>query len=351
MKYGVIFGAQSWEHEISIVSAVVMKKVLKAELSFIFISPEREFYLINADDMKAIYFSSGKYKKSKRLSLTKGGFGMHTLMGFKKLEIDCYINLVHGCDGEDGKLAGILEFYGVNFIGPRLEASVMSYNKILTKKLCELCAMPALPYEVLGRGDRLGLEMPVILKPARLGSSIGVKIVSEEAELDYALDEAFEFDESVLAEPFIEGIREFNLAGFKAKGEFCFSKIEEPKKNAFLDFEQKYLSFSGENDANESGSKNANIDESLANELKSAFVRIYEGGGFDGALIRCDFFYHEGRVYLNEINPNPGSLANYLFEDFSKAVELLATNLPEAKQIKVEYNFINEINGSKGKMS
>ena len=345
MKYAVIFGAQSWEHEISIVSAVVMKKVLNAELCFIFISPEREFYEITPSDMKAVYFATGKYKKAKRLMITTGGFGKHTLTGFKKLDVDCYINLVHGMDGEDGKLAGILEFYGINFIGPRLEASVMSFNKVLTKKLCELCAVPSLPYEVLKRGDKLGLSLPAILKPARLGSSIGVQIVREPSELEYACDVGFEFDDTLLAEPFIEGIREFNLAGFKAEGEFHFSMIEEPKKTAFLDFEQKYLSFSGE-----SGKRSADIDASTQSELKDAFRRIYETGGFDGALIRCDFFYHEGKVYLNEINPNPGSLANYLFADFTAEIECLAKHLPKPKQIKVEYNFINEINGQKGKM-
>ncbi len=345
MKYGIIFGAQSYEHEISIVSAVVMKKVLKADLSFIFVSAEREFYEIPSENMKAIFFSSGKYKKCSRLNITQGGFGKHGIMGFKKLDVDCYINLVHGMDGEDGKLAGILEFYGVKFIGPRIEGCAMSFNKILTKKLCELCEVATLPYQAMKKSDNLELSLPVILKPARLGSSIGVEIVRENSQLEYAKDVAFEFDDEVLAEPFIEGIREFNLAGFKAGDEFVFSMVEEPSKKAFLDFEQKYLSFSG------SGALKADIDESLENQLKSAFKRIYDGGKFHGALIRCDFFVLENKVYLNEINPNPGSLANYLFEDFTGVLERLANALPSPKEIKVEYNFINEINGAKGKMS
>lgn len=347
MKYAVVFGAQSFEHEISIVSAVVLKKVLKAELKFIFISAEREFYLIEPSDMKAIFFSSGKYKKCQKLFLSKGGFASHGLFGVKKLEVDCYINLVHGADGEDGKLAALFEFYGLNFIGPRIEGSVLSFNKLLTKKLCELACVEALPYELLRRGTELKMPLPVILKPARLGSSIGVGIVREIGELAYASDVAFEFDDLVLVEPFIDGIKEFNLAGFKAGGEFHFSIVEEPRKQAFLDFEQKYLSFSGQS----SGVNEADIDEALKNELKSAFKKIYEAGAFDGALIRCDFFYHDGKVYLNEINPNPGSLANYLFKDFTAELNTLASSLPEAKKIKVEYNFINEINGQKGKMA
>lgn len=350
MKYGIVFGSQSWEHEISIVSAVVMKRVLKAELCFIFISKEREFYEIESENMKAVFFATGKYKKCQKLMLTKGGFGKHGLLGFKKLDVDCYINLVHGADGEDGKLAGLFEFYSVPFIGPRLEASVLSFNKALTKKLCELCGVECLPYELLGRGDKLSLPLPVILKPARLGSSIGVGVLKDESEKEYLLDSAFEFDEQVVAEPFIAGVREFNLAGFKASDGFHFSIVEEPKKTAFLDFEQKYLSFSQDESAS-SQIKEADIDESVKNELKEAFKRIYDAGNFAGALIRCDFFYHDGKVLLNEINPNPGSLANYLFGDFTAAVSLLAKNLPEPKKIPVEYNFINEINGQKGKMS
>lgn len=350
MKYAVIFGAQSYEHEISIVSAVVLKKVLKADLSFIFVSGEREFYEIPSENMKAVFFSSGKYKKCPRLNITQGGFGKHGIMGFKRLDVDCYINLVHGMDGEDGKLAALFEFFGLNFIGPRLEACVMSFNKLLTKKLCELAGVSFLPYQALRRNEKLSLDLPVILKPARLGSSIGVGIVREANELEYAMDVGFEFDDLIVAEPFVQGIKEFNLAGFKGSDGFHFSIVEEPKKMEFLDFEQKYLSFSNEGGAS-NGVNEADIDEALKNELKESFKRIYECGNFQGSLIRCDFFYHEGKVYLNEINPNPGSLANYLFKYFTEQLNALANSLPSPKKIKVEYNFINEINGQKGKIS
>lgn len=345
MKYGIVFGGASWEHEISIVSAVVMKRALKADLYFIFLDANRDFYEIPAECMRANFFSLGKYKKCKKLYLTHGGFMKSNILGTKKLDVDCYINLIHGCDGEDGKIAGIFSFYELKYIGPRLEASVMSFNKHLTKLLASSCGVKTLEFQALRRGDSLNLQMPVILKPARLGSSIGVSIAKEPKGLEYALDVGFEFDDLIIAEPFIEGVREFNLAGFKANGKFNFSMIEEPSKKAFLDFEQKYLSFSSDS------AKKASINDELQESLKQAFIKIYEAGGFDGALIRCDFFCIDEQVFLNEINPNPGSLANYLFNDFSAAIDKLAKSIKIEPKIKVEYNFISQISGQKGKMA
>ena len=84
MNLGVIFGAKSYEHEISIVSAIVLKNVLKQELKFIFCDANRDFYLIEEKDMRANFFSSGKYKNSKKLILSKGGFFIHSLLAIKK---------------------------------------------------------------------------------------------------------------------------------------------------------------------------------------------------------------------------------------------------------------------------
>lgn len=345
MDYGVVFGGASWEHEISIVSAIAIKKALKANLKFIFVDSLREFYLIEPNDMRANFFSSKKYKKCKKLYLKDGGFVTHSIFGVKSIGVDCYINLIHGCDGEDGKMAGLFEFYSLKFIGPRLEASVMSYSKVLTKFLALKCGVKTLDYEVITRNNKPNLSLPYILKPSHLGSSIGVSVVSSEDELEYALDVGFEFDNEILVEPFINGVREFNLAGFRAGSEFEFSIIEEPKKSKMLDFEQKYLSFSS------SSSKEADISDKIKDKIKEAFKRIYIGGGFDGALIRCDFFVIDDEIYLNEINPNPGSLANYLFSDFTSSINLLANSIKVDKKIPVDYKYINSITKSKGKMA
>ena len=345
MNYGIVFGGASWEHEISIVSAIAIKRALKADLKFIFVDANREFYLIEPSDMRANFFSSKKYKKCKKLYLKDGGFITHNIFGVKSIGVDCYINLIHGCDGEDGKIAGLFEFYSLKFIGPRLEASVMSYSKVLTKFLALKCGVKTLKYEVITRGQRPNLSLPYILKPSHLGSSIGVSVVSSQKELDYALDVGFEFDKEIVVEPFIDGVREFNLAGFMSDNGLELSIIEEPKKDKMLDFNQKYMSFSSSN------SQEADISDKIKDKIKEAFNRIYIGGGFDGAIIRCDFFVIDDEVYLNEINPNPGSLANYLFSDFTSSINRLANSIKIERKIPVDYKYINSITSNKGKLA
>lgn len=345
MKYGVLFGGNSYEHEISIVSAVVLKKVFRGEMVFIFCDERRNFWLISPEKMNSKCFSSGNFSKEKQLNLKQGGFFEKTLFGEKRVECDIYINLIHGRDGEDGKIASLCEFFGLNYVGPRLEASVLSFNKILTKIYAANLGVKTLPFSVLKRnGETPKIKFPCILKPARLGSSIGISVVRDENELQYALDVGFEFDDELLCEPFIKDIKEFNLAGCAIKDEFIFSIVEEPRKNELLDFEQKYLSFS-----NSSEVKEAKIDENLRDKLREAFIKIYSPL-FRGALIRCDFFVHENELYLNEINPNPGSLANYLFKDFSVVLERLAKSVNLERKIKINYAFLHSINGQKGKL-
>ena len=345
MTLAILFGGSSFEHEISIVSAITLKKKLvRNELLFIFMDKDREFYLIDAEKMKSKTFSSGEYKKAKKLSLGAGGFAVGGLLGSKPLSFDVLLNLIHGRDGEDGKVAALMEFFGVPFIGPRLEASVLSYSKLHTKLLARELGIATLEYRVLQKGGerRNELGYPVIVKPVHLGSSIGVSVVRSESELEYALDVAFELDDQVLLEPFVEGIVEYNLAGCKTSL-WELSLVEEPQKEEFLDFEKKYMDFSRDDRVRE-----AVIDAPLKEELEAAFKRIYEPL-FAGSLIRCDFFVVEGRVYLNEINPIPGSMAHYLFDDFEAVLERLAAHLPREKEITVDYRYIHTIQSAKGK--
>ena len=346
MRVAIVFGGSSFEHEISIVSAITLKNVIKKhQLEFIFIDSNRDFYLINSQDMKSKFFSSKEYlKKSKKLTLQKGGFYLNSLFGNKKIEFDIALNLIHGRDGEDGKIASMFAFFDVKYIGPRIEASVLSFNKLYTKWYANFLGVKTIDYKVLDINDKRDLDLtyPVIIKPVRLGSSIGVSIVKSEDELDYALDVAFEFDEQVIIEPFIEGIKEYNLAGYFAK-EWKLSIIEEPQKEEFLDFDKKYLDFSRDSRVVE-----ANIDDSLKEKMQESFKAIY-GSLFMGAIIRCDFFVVNDEVYLNEINPIPGSMANYLFKDFDVVLNEVATNLPTFKDVKIDYLYINNIQKVKGK--
>ncbi len=345
MKLTILFGGASFEHEISVVIAISVKEKLSSfDLSFIFCDADHSFYLIDAAKMKATTFSKGEHKKMPRLTLSNGSFVQKNMFGSTEHK-NRVLNLIHGADGEDGSIAALLDFFSIKYIGPRVDASVFSYDKRYTKYLCEARGVKSVAYEVKSSSEHseIGLPYPIIVKPSRLGSSIGVSVVKSEADLDYALDTAFEYDNSLIIEPFIEGVKEYNLAGYMADGKIHFSIVEEPQKNEFLDFEKKYMDFSRSEQV-----LKADISEELESRLKSTFEQVYRNL-FEGSLIRCDFFVVDGEVLLNEINPIPGSMANYLFEDFSASLESLASSLPHEKRIPVTYDYIHSISSAKGK--
>ncbi len=345
MNIAILFGGSSFEHEISIVSAITLKKVLKnTVITYIFVSQDRKFYLIDSEKINSKLFSSGEYKKSKELTLKQGGFFVDGMFKSKPVHFDVALNLIHGRDGEDGKISSMMAFYNIPFISPRTEASALSYNKLYTKFLAESLGVKTVAYEHLSKNDerKITLSYPVIIKPVRLGSSIGVSIVKEASELDYALDVAFEFDTDVIVEPFIEGVKEFNQAGTYTS-QWELSIVEEPHKEEFLDFEKKYMDFSRDSQV-----LAADITDDLKTKIQESFKKIYDPL-FKGSIIRCDFFVVEGEVLLNEINPIPGSMANYLFEDFEGLLERLFNHLPKEQIISIDYQYIHSIQSAKGK--
>lgn len=343
MAVSILFGGKSYEHEISIVSAISLAKVVDVE-HFIFLDCQHQFYLIPSSLMSSKTFSSGEYKNCKKLSIKGRDFYTSGLLGDKPLGVKKLLSVIHGGDGEDGIISSLLEFYSIPFIAPRTKACVVSFDKHLTKLYAQDREVKVLPFELCTRSNPLKTlsKYPSIIKPLRLGSSIGVSVVKSEGELEYALDGAFEYDECVLIEPFVAGVKEYNLAGYRnLEGEFVFSIVEEPQKSDFLNFENKYLDFS----RTEQVCK-AQISQELENALREAFVKLYTHC-FEGAIIRCDFFVIDEEVYLNEINPIPGSMANYLFQDFRAVLEDVM--IPSAKMIDVDYRYIGKIQRAKGK--
>ena len=346
MKIAIVFGGLSFEHEISIVSSISMKDVLKNELIYFYIDAKRDIYEIPTNKINSKLFSSGEYKKFDKVYFKKSSF--YKISGlFKKeqnIDFDVVLNLSHGGDGEDGVLSSILDFYNIPFIAPRTEACVVSSNKFITKGYAKSVGVNVLDYKYFTKKDSVKVDMfPVILKPVKLGSSIGVSIVKSQEELSYALDVAFEFDDAIIIEPFISGVKEYNLAGTKVNGEFVFSIIEEPQKAEFLDFDKKYLDFSRTSKA-----KEVDLGDKLNLEIKESFKNLYNTL-FEGSIIRCDFFVIDNKVYLNEINSIPGSMANYLFSDFQELFTKVASTLPTKKDIPINFEYVNKIQVAKGK--
>lgn len=343
MSISILFGGKSYEHEISIVSAISLSKIVSFD-HFIFLDSLHQFYLIPQEKMNSKTFSSGDYKQCKKLLLKQGDFYTSGFFGEKALGVKKLLSAIHGGDGEDGILSSLLEFYMIPFIAPRTSACILSFDKHLTKLFARERGVKVLDYQVYERRltPKQLTQYPSIIKPLRLGSSIGVGIAKNEENLEYLLDSAFEYDDMILVEPFIQGVKEYNLAGYKnLEGDFVFSVVEEPKKEELLNFEDKYLDFS-----RISAVSQAQITSDLEKKLQEAFVKLY-ANCFEGAIIRCDFFVIDNEVYLNEINPIPGSLANYLFLDFASV--LADVGIPSPKTIDVNYAYIHKIQRAKGK--
>jgi D-alanine-D-alanine ligase len=344
-KIAIIFGGNSVEHEISIVSAISLYRVLKQELIFVFVDNEREMFLIENKNLKASYFTSFDYKKSSKISFLKKGFLKKGFLKDNIIKCESIINLIHGQDGEDGVMTSLLKWFDFKYISPSTQSSVISYDKILTKLYAKEKNINILDYEVFKDSNNIKtkFDFPVIVKPARLGSSIGINIVNNKDELAYFVDEALEYDDSVILEPFINNIQEFNLAGYFNTNEnkFYFSKIEEVRKKKILDFKTKYMDFAREDLILE-----ANISEKLKEEMKESFSIIYNTV-FINSVIRCDFFIYKDKVYLNEINSIPGSMANYLFDDFNKVVNDIFLSFKKDKKIHIEYSYMNDIKKAK----
>jgi len=345
MNLAIIFGGQSYEHEISIVSAVTVGRVLETSPLYIFLDSDNRLYEIPSNKMSSKLFKSGEYRKEKKLNFTFNGF---TTEGFFKKELKGFtvLNLIHGGQGEDGTIPALLEFYKIPYIGPRKDASTISYNKHLTKIFADSIGIKTVDYETLYIGDERKLHKlsyPVIVKPLSLGSSIGVKVANSDDEFQYALDVAFEYDSEVIIEKYIDGVKEYNLAGIETD-KFILSIVEEPQKgDDILDFNTKYLDFSRDSRVVE-----ANIDNEIRLLIQDSFKKIYSPI-FRGSLIRCDFFVIDDEVYLNEINSVPGSMANYLFNDFESTLKELSENLPNVGNISVKYEYIDTIQKAKGK--
>jgi D-alanine-D-alanine ligase len=344
MKFAIIFGGISFEHEISIVSAITLKRVLGGENPlFIFFDFEKDFYLIPENKMNASFFSSREYTKEKQLSFGAGFFETKGFFGKEKFDNLTVINLVHGATGEDGSLFSLLELHDFRVISPRREASVISLNKELTKIYAKNIGVKTLDYEIISqKGNRTlsKLSFPVIVKPLTLGSSLGVTIVEKEADLEYALDSAFQYETRAIVEPFIEGVEEYNIAGTHTT-RLVISNIEKPVKNRILDFDGKYLDFSRSETI-----ENADISKELRKKLIDDFTKVYSES-FHGSIIRCDFFVIDDEVYLNEINSVPGSLASYLFPDFVSVLKSI--EIPQTFDVPKSYQYINQIKKMKGK--
>ena len=257
----------------------------------------------------------------------------------KMFDVYCAVNCCHGMNGEDGTLAGLFKLCRIPFASPDVMASSVFMDKAAGKYYLAGANIPVLPfYSFTGEryfGNRelcavlveKKIGFPCIIKPANLGSSIGISIAKNREEFKISVERALRFDDKILIEPALKNFTEINCAAYAKNGKIIVSECENPKFNGeFLTFSDKYSS----------GLKNtvyrefpADIPDKTAAKIKELTLAIYKKSFITG-VIRADFLVSEdGEVFVNEVNTVPGSLALYLFRDSPARYGEVLTDLIE----------------------
>ncbi len=340
LAVGVVFGSRSVEHDVSIVSAHQVMRALdpeKYEVVPVYI--DREGVWLVGDPLRDI--SSFKNDKvGEMLGIKEAALSSSTafkglivppisgLVGRNSLrKLDVIFPVVHGSHGEDGTLQGLCELVDLPYVGCGVTASAIAIDKPMTKTVLAQHGIPVLDGLTLTRGawlhDRDGLlnqieakfAYPIFVKPATLGSSIGIARVTDRDMLGNHLDVAFNFDRRVLIEPAVEGGSEINCSVLGMDAQVRASVLEKPISfEQFLTYEEKYMRQGG-------GMKGAErqipapLSDDLTARIKQTAIDAFRA--IDGrGIARVDFLLREatGEFYVNEINTMPGSLAIYLWE-------------------------------------
>jgi len=345
IKVGVIFGGETVEHEVSIISAVQAMNKLnneKYDIVPIYISKENEWYtglalreIETFKDMELLKRYTKNvvlYKKNGRFVLQSKGFLKRVIN-----EIDIILPVVHGTNVEDGALQGYLRTIGVPFVGSDVLASAVSQDKIIQKQVFESMDLPIPNYvwfydceykedaDLIIKKIEDKIDYPMIVKPATLGSSIGISSVKNKTELVNAIETAVEYDNKILVEEKIENLTEVNISILGNYETQKLSEVEEVMTDSsLLTYEDKYIN-GGKKTGKCSGMASASrkvpaeISDNLRKEVEEIATTAYKAVGLSG-VVRIDFLIDKKskKAYINEINACPGSLAFYLWEPTGK---------------------------------
>jgi len=341
MRILVLFGGESVEHEISIITANQIINALGVNYKVLplYISKENKLYyhseFKNLDSFKDIK----KYlKKKNEVKICRKNKTYYlSLNGLKKKKyFDIAFPVVHGKGVEDGTLLAYLKFKKIPVIGDSLSFYSLAQNKVLTKRVLNDLGINNVKFRELSKQDSIsdidGLNYPLIIKPNTLGSSIGIKKVNNLEGLLEETQQVFNYDKKILIEEFLEDAKEYNISVMENKGSIITSDIEEiVKSEDIFDYKQKYEK--GDKFKGMVSSKRefpAQINGELKKQIEEIATRIYKYFEAKG-VIRIDFLYSD-KLYVNEINSIPGSYSFYLWKEKMDFVELLDTVIESSKR-------------------
>ena len=345
LNAAVMYGSRTCEHDVSIISGLQAAEATERAghtVTRIYIGRDGTWYVGEA--LKDIefyrHFDAAKVThvlpvgEKGKLTLLKYPDGKKSLFGSDKTVIDICdvaIPVFHGMNGEDGTLQGMLELMDVPYTSAGVLGSAVGMDKIAMKLFFKGCGFPVVPGEWVNRdhweNDRAGtldrlekaLPYPMFVKPANLGSSIGIKKAKDREGLEDALDVAASYDRRILIEKGVSQLKEINCSVLGYGDDVRAAVLEMPvSTEELLSFDGKYLqSAKGGSKGMQSLSRQvpAPIGEEKTKFIQSLAIEVFRSLDCKG-VVRIDFILDESddSIYVNEINIIPGSLAFYLWE-------------------------------------
>lgn len=345
LKIGVIFGGKSLEHELSIITALQAMDNIdtdKYEIIPIYITKDLVWYssgCLRYIDSFNNYNLIEKYATKVHLVNQKGRFILQTTGIIKRefTELHLVIPMVHGAGAEDGAIQGYLEMVGIPYVSNNLCSSAICQDKVFTKQLLEHNELPTLKYvwffdneyeknkEILFKKiDKL--DYPLIVKPATLGSSIGIRTVHNKEELDTTIKEVLKYDRKVIIEEKLENVLEYNISVLKTNDKLCISAIEEIETNLeYRDYIDKY-NLENILNGNITRTTPAKISEKMNDEIIDLAKKIINFLNNTG-LSTIDFLYDKNKkkLYIDEINSIPTCFSHHLWEEANISYKELFT--------------------------
>ena len=334
----VFFGGHSNEHEISVITGMLVVNLLREEYFVLPVYLPRGGGMAIGKNLRSVEdFQEGHKQKLTPVFLR--GRELVNAKGKALAKIDCALNCCHGGFGEDGTLSALLKWNGIKSASPETPISAVFMDKALTKIAVTGLHIPAAKSICVHERDKateLPFPFPVIVKPAKLGSSIGIAVAKDGHELQRALALAFRLDDTALVEEYFENKRDLNCAVRSKGAGFEVSEVEEVfSKSEILSFSEKY-----EGTGARTSKIPADIPKETSERVKEYTRRIAEQFGLRG-VVRADFLLVGGDVYFNELNTVPGSLACYLFgEQLSQSKAFLKSIVEDALERREEHKEI-----------
>lgn len=357
IQLGVIYGGDTVEHEVSIITAVQAMEYIdknKYDIIPIYISKDKSWYtghMLMDMDVYKDFDNLKRYAKKVTLVNNKGRFELQTVNKLFKRTVatlDLAFPIVHGKGAEDGTLQGYLETVGIPYVGSNVLGSALGQDKVVLKQVLAAndITVPAgvwfYDYEYINNTDEIvekieKLGYPVIVKPACLGSSVGISVARNKDQLDEAINEAIKYETKIIVEEMVQNLMEVNCAVLGNYEHQEVSLIAEMlTNNEFLTYSDKYLTggkgkMKGAKTSSKTGNMSnsafnipANLSDKLKQQVEKMAIDTFKVLNLSG-VARIDFLIdkEKNKVYVNEPNTIPGSLSFYMFKPKGKEYETL----------------------------